>query len=251
VLAESVSDYDATLYGTRTLESVALRVGSTGSVLLDGATGYAVLGTQSLPIFPTAALTAEAWVVSLNAPTDHASVLSCTQSGGWSLFKTDEDRLRFIVRVNGAYLEASADLALHWDGVSPLHAACVYDGRYARLYIDGEEVASDDAGAVFPIQYGSSLVPLMLGAEAQASLTVPSSGNFLAGNISDVALYGRALTAQEIAERYSIGINGPTPGTPGTPGTDPIPGTGAIYRVEQTLRETDYEWVLLVREDAD
>jgi hypothetical protein len=198
-LSESVNGYNGTMYGGYTFESPAVRPGSTGSVLLNGSTGYAVLGAQTRPIFPTAAISVEAWALPLNAPTDHVALLSCTQVGGWSLFKTDVNTIRFIIRVNGAYLEASADLAVHWDGISPMHIVCVYDGRYARLYIDGAEVASDDAGATFPVQYGSSSVPLMMGAEAQAHPTTPA-GNYWHGSVSDVAIYDRVLSLAEIQE---------------------------------------------------
>lgn len=70
--------------------------------------------------------------------------------------------------------------------------AGVYDGSLVRLYIDGAQVASAAASGAL--------------ATTGAALTVSeNSGNSLGGDVDEVAVWNRALTATEIGTLYAIG----------------------------------------------
>jgi len=65
-----------------------------------------------------------------------------------------------------------------------------YDGTITRLYLNGEAVASGARTA------GANSVPFRIGAS-------PRGANYNNGNISQVSIYNRALTAAEISQNYN------------------------------------------------
>jgi trimeric autotransporter adhesin len=73
----------------------------------------------------------------------------------------------------------------------------VYDGSAFELYIDGL------AGAPYS---DASTMPTYM---AEALIGADSSGDHFAGSIDEVAVYGYALTAQQIATHYQIATGGP------------------------------------------
>ncbi|RLI18688.1 hypothetical protein DRO49_01955 [Candidatus Bathyarchaeota archaeon] len=75
------------------------------------------------------------------------------------------------------------------------HIVGVYDGQYIRLYVDGEERSSLNVGS-HPVASNSAHVHI-------GSLS--GIGEFMIGEIDEVALYSRALSAEEIWEHYSKG----------------------------------------------
>lgn len=79
------------------------------------------------------------------------------------------------------------------------HIAYTYDGSTMRLYVDGaEDPASPVASTRNQVD---STVHLLLGKFSGISGTMK-------GEIRDVAIYDRALTAAEVAAGYALGISG-------------------------------------------
>jgi hypothetical protein len=77
------------------------------------------------------------------------------------------------------------------------HVAGTYDGSTMALYINGSQVASTPASAYLP----SSPDPLTIGNKPQGppSAGPPSPGDHFRGSIDEVRVYGRALSAAEVA----------------------------------------------------
>jgi hypothetical protein len=154
---------------------------------------------------PSAALTVETWMQVFTKPTSTAinSVISKTETGGYNMqFAATASRFEFLVYVNGAYL--SAGVAMSTINLNETyHCVGTYDGRYARLYIDGALVATADAGATYPITYSNNN-SLMIGADP-GSGALPVSGQFFNGYIDEVSVYGIAISATAAAARYKLG----------------------------------------------
>jgi len=85
----------------------------------------------------------------------------------------------------------------NWNTGQWAHIAVTYDGSYVKMYVNG--VLESSTPYTSPIL--TSTDPLLLG---------DSSGhaNSYAGLIDEVAIYNRALTAEEIQQQYQNGLNG-------------------------------------------
>jgi hypothetical protein len=72
------------------------------------------------------------------------------------------------------------------------HLAGVYDGSFARLYVNGAEVASQALTGAF----GADTTPVVLGGNGNDASGVPTE--LFPGRIDELMLYARALSAAEI-----------------------------------------------------
>ncbi len=84
------------------------------------------------------------------------------------------------------------------------HVALVYNGTDIRLYLNG---SLDENGANNPISYSNGIY------DGSAAFAIGSRGNvndFFDGQIDEVAIFNRALAADEIQEIYEKGLNGVT-----------------------------------------
>ena len=78
-----------------------------------------------------------------------------------------------------------------------VHVAATYDGQTARIYLRGALVFESDIGAAsLATAGGGSGYPPLIGATAATNQPFMS---FFGGQIDELALYNRALTADEIA----------------------------------------------------
>ena len=161
---------------------------------------------------PIASFTVEAWVrldaLEQPRPTD-ATVLgdmeivgqmaagSTPNADGWRLFKqTDADELWFCVGAldNGCRPDAANTVRTGTTTVETwLHVAAVRQGDRIAIHLDGELV--DESTLVDPID--SSTAPLSIGASTAEVAAVFTS--FYFGTIDELALYNRALAADELA----------------------------------------------------
>ena len=78
------------------------------------------------------------------------------------------------------------------------HVAVTYDGANLRLYIDGAENAAIAQTGAIP----TNALPLTIGAQSD------HAGTFFMGNIDEVAVYDRGLTAAELQSIYAAGTHG-------------------------------------------
>ena len=189
-LTTNLSDF--TLVGTPTYNA-------NGFFTFNGTTQYASRAHTSI-IKPTAAITIEQWLNAdnWNAGTSAAykCALSCTQGGGyshniWSGF------FYSYIYAGGKYLIPSASVS-NFSGWH--HFVTTFDGRYAKLFIDGDLASTDDYGSANKtISYASNSI--FLGAEAGAS-TSPE-GFYWQGKIANTSIYNKALSNEEILQNYN------------------------------------------------
>lgn len=93
-------------------------------------------------------------------------------------------------------LRADTDSKHRWYKSAPLadewhHVAWTYDGKAMRLYLGGKEVATSDISA--PLQFGKNTV------------IAPN----LSGQLDELAIFQRPLSADEIARIYAVQTYGP------------------------------------------
>jgi hypothetical protein len=96
---------------------------------------------------------------------------------------------------NGA-LRVDTDSTHRWHKSPPLaddwqHVVFTYDGRTMRLYLGGREAAAGDASA--PLRFGKT--------------TVIAPG--FSGHLDELAIFQRALSADEIARIHAVQTYGP------------------------------------------
>ncbi|MEK8227848.1 LamG domain-containing protein [Oerskovia sp. M15] len=96
--------------------------------------------------------------------------------------------LRLNQKSSGETFRANATSTYPSDGSTWVHLVGTYDGQRVRLYVDGVEQASI-AG---PASVGVNTLPLVVGAQ-------PDGPYPFQGAVDDVGLYGRALSASEVA----------------------------------------------------
>jgi hypothetical protein len=110
------------------------------------------------------------------------------------------------------------------------HVALVYNGTDIRLYLNG---SLDSNGANNPLTYSSGIY------NGTGDFAIGSRGNvddFFDGQIDEVAVFNRALSADEIQEIYENGLNGVTRMRPDA-AQPPVPyfgrsigeNTGTVY----------------------
>ena len=73
-----------------------------------------------------------------------------------------------------------------------------YDGTYSRLYINGQEEGNNTiTGKIKP-----SSMPIIIGGNSDGTPSNVIAGNPSYTTLSDVLIFDRALTAEEIAKNY-------------------------------------------------
>jgi len=136
-------------------------------------------------------VTLEAWVKAAPMPQGGGRILDQTSPGtqkGYMLDTFPGNSLRFL-NVK-AMLSYDAKLpADRWSHVVGVYSA---SQRIMRLYLNGREVAKSEEGNFPPLT--ESKQPLCIGQD-------PGGGNRFKGTIARVAIYPRALNAEEIAKR--------------------------------------------------
>jgi hypothetical protein len=172
---------------------------SNGFFTFNGTSQYSSRAHTSI-IKPTPAITIEQWLNAdnWNAGTSAAykCALSCTQVGGYSHNIWSGNFYSYIY-AGGKYLIPSASVS---DFSGWHHFVTTFDGRYAKLFIDGNLANTDDYGSANKIiSYASNSI--FLGAEAGAS-TSPE-GYYWQGKIGNTSIYNKALTNDEILQNYN------------------------------------------------
>ena len=170
-----------------------------GYFTFNGTNQYASRAHTSI-IKPTSAISVEQWLNAddWNAGTSAAykCALSCTQQGGYSHNIWNGNFYSYIY-AGGKYLIPSASVS---DFSGWHHFVTTFDGRYAKLFIDGNLANTDDYGSANKIiSYASNSI--FLGAEAGAS-TSPE-GYYWQGKIGNTSIYNKALTNDEILQNYN------------------------------------------------
>jgi hypothetical protein len=78
------------------------------------------------------------------------------------------------------------------------YAVVTYDGTTIRLYIDGVQVATKSTGGASPETSGTK--PVRVGANSRVT---PPTSNFFIGNVDEVRIWNRALSASEVTNAFT------------------------------------------------
>jgi len=172
--------------------------GKYGNALsFDGTDDY--VKASDNPFDLTKAVTVEAWVkFNTLTPSTYRNIAAKTETGAYELFLDTNSTLKFSVYSGGAYRTASVSTAgmttSNW-----YHIVGTFDGLTVRIFKNGIEGTS--------VSYTGTITttnePLTIGAQPSSGGT--SFSNYFSGLIDEVAVYNRALTGTEIADRYNSG----------------------------------------------
>jgi outer membrane protein assembly factor BamB len=188
------------------VEGDAILVGQQrNALLLDGKATVVRLVEKGADLgLPTNAISVEAWFL-LTHTRRHGAVVGGLRVGrysqrGFSL-GYHNSRLRFGVATRGTgnltYVGQPDVLKSgQW-----IHAVGTYDGKVSKLFVDGEEVALNEAPEGELIHLREFAVEVGRYRDRQND---PSTRGFIAqGLVHEVALYGEALSAAAVRERYA------------------------------------------------
>jgi hypothetical protein len=130
-----------------------------------------------------------------------SKIISCTQTGGYSLqVSRDSGSVGILAYIGGAYRTAYAPKP-----ASGKHFICgTYDGKYLRTYIDGELAKETAYSGSISYSYNNAV---MIGAEPDSGSN-PQAGYYFKGKISNVSIWNRAITAEEVKYYYENGLKG-------------------------------------------
>ncbi len=175
------------------------RTNSTNSCYSFNGTGNHInLGNSSV-LKPTTGLTVSLWF-ELNSTgiLTGRSMVSCTENAGYAIHSLSNNTIECVVRRNGSYGSVAVS-ATPYDNTGWHFAVMTYDGRFLKLYMDGQLAGTNDAGAVHPITYVTTNT--YIGADPSGASGI--DGNFYyKGKLDDVKIYNGALSAAEITSEY-------------------------------------------------
>lgn len=139
------------------------------------------------------ALTLEAWVKTdtiASGVTRIVDRVGAIGSQHWTLYRSGNRLIFQILTSSWATVTGPATLVTDtW-----YHVAATYDGAFARLFVDGVEIASAPISG--PIGVGQTYLPIAVGA------WVRTNGDVFDGTIDRARLYNRALTPAQILQQY-------------------------------------------------
>ncbi|MFZ4620151.1 MAG: LamG-like jellyroll fold domain-containing protein [Bacteroidota bacterium] len=156
---------------------------------------------------PANTVTLEAWINTDWQNIGQVAMAGNTEIGGYEFDVNPVlggNAIMFEVHRNGNYGSPSilcSSLAAGWH-----HFAGTYDGRYAKLYVDGILTATNDAGSAFPIHYSSYDNDFIIGAEAYSAST--PAGSYFTGQIDEVRVWNYVRTQSEIQQYMHQALTG-------------------------------------------
>ncbi|MFE3413508.1 beta-L-arabinofuranosidase domain-containing protein [Streptomyces mirabilis] len=163
-----------------------------GAVALDGTNGYVRLADDLLS--GAAVYTLATWVRLDGQPGVWSRVFDLGTGVRANMFLTPlsgDGTLRYAITAGGAGAEQRIDSAPlptdRW-----VHVAVTYGGGTAVLYVDGQEVGRNAQVTVDPRYFGNHVRAGYLGRSQYAD-------PFLRGAVDDFRVYGKTLTAEEVA----------------------------------------------------
>jgi hypothetical protein len=154
-----------------------------GALSFDGVDDWVTVPDAS-SLALTNAMTLEAWVRPTALSSWRTVILKETLSNlAYALYGSTSNASRPDTEAGSAWLYGPSALATNtWS-----HLAATYDGTTLRLYVNGTQVASKASSVLMPVSSG----PLRMGGNA-------IWGEFFSGQIDDVRVYNRALSAAEV-----------------------------------------------------
>jgi hypothetical protein len=198
--ADSAGAVTGTYVNNPTLGQQGVKDGANG-VYFDGVSARVNYG-DNYAFTGTTAFSAELWVKPTTPNATYRRLLSKKFTGGslggWELYMTSTGDATPGKVIFGR--EDTVDMS-RADSVTALpigvwsHVLATYGGNYMKMYLNGTLTETRASTRVIPSTAGTVLM-------AAASST---NTNRLVGSLDEIAIYNRALTAQEAADHYNAG----------------------------------------------
>ena len=109
-------------------------------------------------------------------------------------------RVRLKDDVGHLHGTAEGDVT-NWKAGEWHHVVVTWDTARVRLYLDGNEQTREDEGS----RFGDEVIALPAGRQTRINLGWRYGNWYCDASIDDLTIYGRALTAEEIAEHFAAG----------------------------------------------
>ena len=170
----------------------------------DGANDYVSI-TENSAFKPTSALTLSAWIYLDDWTASNTfTPVSITQGGGYSFHFDNSDNIKFwCENAGGNSIIASYSVSSVSSGWH--HVAGTFDGRYLKLYFDGDLKSTVDNGSTVTINYGDA--NLVFGAEPGSGSSI-TNGWFFTGKLDEVRIWSVARTQTEIKANMHTELSG-------------------------------------------
>jgi len=190
--------------------------------LEDGAT-YGLVSNYTKPV---QAISAAAWV---KLDPNYASAQNTIiRNGEGALTVPSSGNAPPVGQFDFHFMFSSADLALHLEAELQVastfptatdpngitlsawtHVAFTADGAQLRLYKNGQQVAEKDYTGQLDTPSGAFLaIGAVLNTNATDIIPDPTAPDYFGGQMDELALWGRVLTADEISQLYAAGKAG-------------------------------------------
>lgn len=162
-------------------------------------TQYAIAKDEILTnsgYLPTDAITVNIWI----NMSSWGNPISCTEGGGWNIEQSNS-KLQFPVYISGVGYKTALSGVLYSTLLNAWHMITgTCDKDNVKIYIDGELKGTTAKESTNPIAYASCCLVLA----AEAAGTTPGNTKYT-GKLSDVRIYGTALSADDILKLYNVG----------------------------------------------
>jgi hypothetical protein len=172
------------------------------SLLFDGVQSYVTMGNPAV-LQLTGALSLTAWFESSATLGNYQTLVSKWWSGGteaaYSIYWTDGNGPLFAVQNASLSTLGASSATPYTDGTWHFIAA-TWDGATARLYVDGKPVTATTPDASFGM-LSNITDPFDVATDNRYA---PGTGDrFFPGNVDDVHVYSRALSAAEVGALFN------------------------------------------------
>jgi predicted outer membrane protein len=192
--------------------AVGRSTGKVGNALNYATSNLSVNFPQSANTKPSAEMTLEAWIRPSNVLNSNAqTIVSTKEGGGYALYLTGLStdvctplQICFVFQSGGSYQSVALGKSTVLSNGTWAHLAATYDGSAIKLYVDGVERASTVYSGT--ITHNDTNAPFCIGNESTAN--PGCSGTVFAGDIDEVKLFSRGLTADEVSAEYTAGNAG-------------------------------------------
>jgi hypothetical protein len=195
---DETGNHDGTYGGGVTLGASPALVGDGDTAaVFDGVGGYVEVGdVTELEFTGKASFSIEAWVRSTGT-TSGTTYLVCKRhdnaapdDDGYALSLFDSTEVRLTRVRAGAFDTVAGPIPIdQWT-----HVVGTFDGTDMTLYVDGAKIVAEESTA----ELVDIVEPVRLGGRSQG-------GDFLAGALDEVAVYGTALDYVTVANHFAAG----------------------------------------------
>ena len=198
IASDSMGRVNGTYVGAALSQPALITGDTTPTVGLAGTSGSYISVPYSSILTPSAQISISA-IVKWQG-TVKGRIVSKTETGGYAL-GFDSSNIQFTVYANAGYRTVNIATSQFVVGERYLLVG-TYDGRYVKFYVNGTLMGITDAGATYPITYSVNNW-LLIGNEPSSTAGVDATATYsFMGLISDVAVYGSAISAEQIGRLY-------------------------------------------------